>query len=151
MSRRGFVAVLSEVQGVPGEIELEGLDKPPAFAAIIESPSYRQRTNQQFQTSLEDAVYIYVFGDQMGQLTLNGVAFSAICPNPNPNGLQQVMDYYDNFRASNRPDPVTVTIASHRIRGFITSLDIAPRDPELQLYNFSLGISALPKKNRGAA
>jgi hypothetical protein len=150
MNRRGFVAVLSEQQGVPGEIRLDGFEESLITAAIIESPNYDQATNQQFQTSLQDAVYVYVFGDQMGRMVLNGVAFSAKCPDPEPTGLKQIMDYYDKFRASVRPSVVTVRIASHRVSGFLTRLNIAPRNVELQLYNFSMTINALPKKQRAA-
>ena len=145
-SRRGMVAVLAEQDGVVGKIRVDGFEP---MAAIIESIHFRQASNQQFQTSLEEAVYIYVFGDQMGALLVNGVLFAGRC-NGNggggDNGLKELMDFYDDFRASNRKEVITVDLTERPVSGFLTELTITPRDPEFQLSNFSLKINSLPKK-----
>ena len=142
-ARRGFVAVIGDTEGLPGRVRVDGF---APSAAIIESINFQQAENLQFQTSLEDAVYIYVFGSQMGAMIVNGVAFTQRCPGNGETGVKEVLDFYDATRAAQRKDVVTVEIGSKRFSGFLTEMILSPRDPELQLSNFSLKFAILPRK-----
>jgi hypothetical protein len=149
-SRRGLVAVIPETEALPSQIRLEGFEPQ---AAIIESIHFHQASNQQFQTSLLDAVYIYVFGDQMGRLVMSGAAFIGRCsggaPSGDRTGLVEVMEFYAQNRASQTAFPITATIGIDRISGFLTSLDLSPRDAENRINNFSFVINSLPRKQAG--
>lgn len=140
--RRGTVVVMEGCEGVPGKLALEDFK---TMAAIIETPTMRHAVNIQFMTSLEDAVYAYVFGDQMGAVTLKGVAFAGCCEGSG-SGLKYLDDYYKDFRAAHRKEVVTVTIGPVTQSGFLTSMEISSRDPKYMLLDFTMTINTLPKK-----
>jgi hypothetical protein len=129
-------------EGVPGKLSLEGFEP---LAAIIEAPSLQHAVNIQFQTSLEDAVYAYVFGDKMGQVSLRGVAFAGKCTG-SASGLKDLDDYYKDFRASQRQEVIAVTIGPVTQSGFLTGMVISSRDPKYMLLDFEMTINTLPKK-----
>jgi hypothetical protein len=146
-SREGFVAVVSGQSVIPGKIKLADFEP---VAALIASADFTQRTNQQFQHSLDGAVFVYVFGDQMGDVIIEGRIFPAICPDT-AGGLNEVFKYYSAKRASKTPDPVQVVIGNESIVGFLTSLRIrqmglAAEDPSSLYQSFFLEIKALPKE-----
>lgn len=140
--QRGKVVVMEGCDGVPGKILLKDFEPT---AAIITSPAITQKTNVQFQTSLKEAVYVYVFGDQMGIVTIAGVAFAAKCEG-DESGLEEIFDYYRNYRASQRKEPVEVTFGKESVSGFLTAADISSCDPSFLTLDFKFTINTLPKK-----
>lgn len=141
--RRGMVSVMEGCQGVPGKLQLEGFEP---LAAIIEAPGMKQNVNAQFMSSLADAVYVYVFGDKMGSVTLSGLAFAGKCGDSSASGLKDLNDYYKNFRASQRREAVIVTIGPISFSGFLTDLEITTRSVSDMVMSFTLFIRTLPKK-----
>jgi hypothetical protein len=139
---RGNLTVMEGCEGVPGKILLKGFSPQ---AAIIVSPAISQRTNVQFQTSLRESVYVYVFGDQMGTVTVTGVAFATRC-DADDSGLEEIFEYYQNYRASQRQQPIEVTFGKESISGFLTASDISSRDPSFLTLDFKFTINTLPKK-----
>lgn len=140
--RRGFVVSMQGCKGMPGKLKLEGFEP---LAAIIEAPALRHSVNMQFMESMDNAVYAYAFGDNMGVISLRGVAFAASCETSN-SGLKTLSDYYKNHRAVNRKEPVTISIGSTTYSGFLTELDIGSRDPSYMLLDFTMIIRTLPAK-----
>jgi hypothetical protein len=143
--RRGTVITIEGCEGIPGTLQVDGFE---GRAAIIVAPAVRQNVNVQFQTSLKEAVYAYVFGDQMGQITLNGLAFASRCED-DENGVKELFEYYDGYRASVRKEVVTVTIADKAFSGFLISMDMSPQQPEHMISSFRLAIASLPDKKNG--
>jgi hypothetical protein len=141
--RRGTVVTMKGCEGLPGKLVLQGFENP--VAALIESPTVRHDVNIQFMPSLDDAVYAYVFGDKMGQVTIRGVAFAGLCTGSG-SGLKELDDYYKNHRASQREDVVAVTIGNVTQSGFLTGMVITSRDPKFMLLDFEMTINTLPKK-----
>lgn len=148
-SRPGVVAIISDSSGgvLPGRIFVEGF-KPQA--ALISGIEYNQQTSQQFQTSLDQAIYLYVFGDAMGDIVVNGLAFLGVCKGDGE-GLLEVFEFYEQNRASKRPEPVKVHVGKSKpIVGFLTGLKLRQTtvgdDPIGFLANFSLIINALPRE-----
>jgi hypothetical protein len=140
--RRGSLVVMEGCEGIPGKVNLEDFEP---MAAIIVSPSVEDKVNSQFQSSLKRSVYIYVFGDNMGVVTIDGIAFATRCEN-NASGLKEVFDYYRDYRASQRKEPITVTFGEESISGFLTASNITPRDPDYIMLNFSFVINTLPRE-----
>jgi hypothetical protein len=141
--RRGRVVVLKGCEGLPAKLILEDFEPQ---AAIIVAPSIRQAVNIQFQTSLEEKVYAYAFGDLMGQLELQGTAFAGVCEKDDASGVKDLFDYYKDYKSSKRRETVTATFGSEALCGFLVGLSMTPQDPELMTMNFTLAIAALPKK-----
>lgn len=140
--KRGRVAVMEGCDGVPGKIVLDGFEP---LAAIITSPAVAQRVNVQFTPSLKESVYVYVFGDTMGQVVIAGVAFAARCEGEE-SGMEDVFNYYRDYRASQRKEPVSVTFGKESISGFLTDVNMSSRDPDLMTMNFQFSIRTLPRK-----
>lgn len=140
--RRGTMVVLEGCEGVPGKLALEGFTP---FAAIIRAPALKHAVNIQFMSSLEDAIYAYTFGDQMGKVALSGVAFAGRCEGSG-SGLKDLDDYYKDFRASQRQEVITVIIGPVTQSGFLTSMEISSRDPKYMMLDFNMIINTLPKK-----
>ena len=129
---------------MPGKIKLSPQFEP--LAALIDAPSISQEVNVQFQPSLGGPVYVYVFGDKMGNISISGTAFAGLCDSPTNSGVKEVIDFYNSNRASERSEVVTVTYGSEAFEGFLTRMELRPRDPLYMLTSFSLVIHTLPKE-----
>jgi hypothetical protein len=143
--RRGLVTSLQICRGggVPAKIRFNPTFDPTA--ALIESVSWNQHVNVQFQPSLGGPVYVYVFGDLMGNVSISGIAFAGLCDNRGQTGIQEVFRYYNANRASQRSEVITATYGSETTEGFLTELVLRPRSPELMLTSFDMTIRTLPK------
>jgi len=145
-SRAGYVVVVPSDRAIPGKIVIPGFD--PA-AALIAGVDYKQRTNQQFQTSLDQAIYLYVFGDLMGDVVVKGIAFPQVCSG-GEEGLLEILDFYQNKRASVNPDTIAMQIGSATITGFLTAVEVisesVAQDPVSFISNYSMTINALPTR-----
>lgn len=139
---RGRVVTMEGCDGIPGKIIVDGFEP---IAAIITAPSVDQRVNVQFQTSLRESVYVYVFGDQMGNVGIAGIAFAGLCEGEG-SGMEDVFNYYRDYRASQRKEPISVTFGKESISGFLISSSMTSRDPSQLTLNFNFVISTLPKK-----
>lgn len=147
----GTVAQFDMGSVVPGKIASDDLDLPgggSGIGIILTNTVYDQATHQQFSQSLDDAVYIYVFGDQMGKIDLSGIAFWETCTGEH--GISTIMDSYEKNRASKRETSVTVVLGPKTIIGFLTKLKISAvgsgDDPANMMNQFAMEISALPNK-----
>jgi hypothetical protein len=119
--------------------------------------------NFQFLHTIGNDVYVYVFGDRMGQVQLHGLSFSDKCPplpddpderrRPRENPLQNYPDHgfellfgwYTANRIAARREPVRVTIGrSTNFNGFVTALTGDVQDALHRTIQFQLTISLLP-------
>lgn len=111
--------------------------------ALITGVNYAQRTNAQFQQSLDNVIYVYSFGDQMGDLTLSGLAFSRSCDGKE-NGVANVQRFYRDYRVSYNLSAIKVVFADEVIRGYLIGLGMNTVDPSSGLHNFNLMIKTVP-------
>lgn len=132
-------------KGLPAKLVLEGFEP---VASIIESPEVMQAVNVQFMTSFAESVYAYVFGDQMGSISIQGTAFAGRCDG-SESGLRDVFGYYRDFRATNRQEVITITFGPESFSGFLTRMRMWPRDPLYVMVNFHMTFNTLPKKGGG--
>jgi len=151
-SKPGFVSIFSPSQGevLPGKIVFQDHEN---VAFVMAGMDYDQETVQQFQLSMRDSIYIYVFGDGMGKIALKGIIFVQTCDHQS--GVTEVMDLYNQYRASKNPDPVRVQLTTfgedrqEPIQGYLTGFTImakgASSDPAaLGMYDFRMVINTLP-------
>lgn len=148
-SAPGTVAVFPQDYALPGRVRFQGYE-PQSF--LISGTDMRQSTDQQFQTSLDRDIWIYVFGDQMGEIILRGRAFLAVCSYGSSQsgiGFLEVLDLYSKYRASINPQPVTVTLGPKALSGFLTSMRlmsvVVSEDPIGLVHDFEMTINALPE------
>jgi hypothetical protein len=147
-----FVADLAVTAGqvsIPAELADPRLKDPGAPSTVLfGAMEWQQNTHQQFSTSLEGSVYIYVFGDQMGMVKLSGITFDRLCEGGGKPGLAIVLDYYNQNRASQRPAPIQVNVADKTVQGFLTGVSVrtmgVATDKAPVLQEYTMEINALP-------
>jgi hypothetical protein len=127
-----------------------------ATTCIITRVTFAQRTNFQFLHTLGQQIFLYVFGDRIGQMSLSGVAFFQKCPaeTGNAEGAKQFMDYYRRNKLSKRAEPVKITIGggtNATISGFITSSALDVVSPESNLFSFNLDVATIPEEEGDAS
>lgn len=145
-SRTGYVAVVPGQAVIPGRVKISGFEPT---AALIETVDYSQKTNQQFQYALDGSVYIYVFGDEMGNVQVKGMILPILCTGQS-SGLKEVLDFYATNRASKSQALVEVSVGEEVISGFLTALAIAgvgaASDPIALIQRYAMNINTLPKE-----
>lgn len=144
-SRTGYVAVVPGQAVIPGRIKISGFE--PA-AALIENIDYMQKTNQQFQYALDGSVYIYVFGDEMGNVQIKGIIFPLLCEGQ-ATGMKEVLAFYAARRASKSQELVEVSFGDEVITGFLTGLGVSgvgmADEGKAAIQSYVMVINTLPK------
>jgi len=104
--------------------------------------------NFQFLHTIGNDVYVYVFGDRMGQVMLSGLSFAQQCNNGQPqadHGFELLLRWYQANRIAARKAPVRVNIGrSTNFDGFVTGLTGDVQDSLHRTIQFQMSISLLP-------
>jgi hypothetical protein len=119
-----------------------------AHRSIINRVTYSHQANYQFLHTLGNDVYIYVFGDRVGHITVQGLAFAAACPNPTDprHGIQYLDEWYALNRLAQREAPILLTIGTAVVPGFLIGVDGDLNDAQNRIMQFSLQLAVTPKK-----
>jgi hypothetical protein len=128
----------------PAMISVDGF-KPSA--AIVTQIDIAQHVNTQFMPTLADLVYVYSFGDRMGEAMIHGLAFNRACGSTGTSaqGISEVLDYYNNHRATEENRKVVISLGrSHALNGFLTDIRLSTGDAALRTTSFVLTLAALP-------
>ena len=125
-------------------------DDPLTFDAqrsIITRVTCAQQVNLQFLHTMGRHVYVYVFGERMGQIGLSGLSFAGDCPGPAPaHGVMNVFDWYRRNKASRRAEPVRINIGMRdNLDGFVTGFTFDTVDPATQMVQWNMTLAALPE------
>ncbi len=123
-------------------------DAPITFEqqrSIITRVTVNQQVNAQFLHTLGAHVYIYVFGDRIGQMGLSGLSFNNSCEFPGSMGVEEIMQWYKDNRVSQRAAPVRVMIGRTAIEGFVMSATEDIIDPETGLVQWGVNLTTLPE------
>ena len=112
--------------------------------ALIQGVSLDQRTNHQINLSLRQTIYLYVFGDQMGEAVVTGFLFSGICGDDSKNGFSDLAEFYSKNRVSSANDQVEIIVGGSTLTGFLTGLHIMATDIRTLLTPFNMTIKLLP-------
>ena len=129
--------------------------------SIITGFSVETRGGVQFMHTLRDFIYIYIFGERMAPLTIQGASFAHVCERmdetiynslgqttflPNYHGLEYEMGYYNAYRVTSTGAPVTIVLGiSTVLYGFLTGNSVQLQDADHQLATFTLQFQALPQ------
>jgi hypothetical protein len=117
---------------------------------LITGIGLAEETSHQFMHTLGGDIYIYVFGDRIGQLMISGLACASNCDDQGDpgeqHGFEQTMRWYRQNKMSARPDPVQILIGHTPLKGFLTGLQGSVADPNAFLMRFDLTLMVLPEK-----
>lgn len=133
----------------------------PAFRLSVQGWGQRQRAiltqagvvqngNFQFLHTLNDQIFVYVFGDRISELHVSGMSFGTYvgagegCA-PSQSGTQDVFPFYRQRRVARRAQPLLVRIGRGGVfRAFLTGMSFEITDPELQIGQFSYRFHSFP-------
>jgi hypothetical protein len=120
--------------------------------SIITRLTVSHQCNYQFLHTIGNEIYIYVFGDRIGQVTLSGLSFAAECnpcatgPQDSKHGFEKVLAWYEEYRVAARRDPIEVLIGETPIKAFVVALSGDVVDPSTRMMQWNLTCMILPKK-----
>jgi hypothetical protein len=107
-----------------------------------------QNGNYQFLHTVNDFIYVYAFGDRVGELLISGIGFVKACPGADSAKLCTVFDFYQNNKISKKGD-LTVSIGDCQdatFFAFLTGMRLEMQDPTTLVGQWSLRFSIVPKK-----
>lgn len=130
---------------IPFKINLPGF---PTRGAIVTSAAMQQSGNFQFLHTLQEFIYIYVFGDKVGSLVVSGVAFMDKCAGSNRSGVEDALQYYGNRRIAGSGDPVRVGFGNIPFQCFLTDGSFEVKDSGVSgtLGFFTLNFRTFPNR-----
>lgn len=118
--------------------------------SIITRIAVSQATSDQFVHAVGGTIYVYSFGDRIGQMILSGICFAVGCDDSgdNEHGGQKMMQYYHQNKLSVRRDPVTMLLGNGKdaIKGFIRGFDLDTMDHTQRLLQYTLTLAVLPEQ-----
>lgn len=145
---------LGNVQGTGGQIAYN------TQKTIITRIGLSAAGNFQFLHTVGNDVYVYVFGDRMGQIVLHGLSFAQACPQTRTtnatrqaaigsqnvkHGFELLYEWYKQNRIAARKAPVTATIGwNTSFEGFVTALNGDVQDSLHRTIQFQMTIATLP-------
>jgi hypothetical protein len=115
---------------------------------IITQAGINQSGNFQFLHTLQDMLYIYVFGDRVSEIQVSGIAFAGICgASGDRSGIAEILDFYRFNKISSRPTPVLLRFGDqqHVFQSFLTGCQVEVSRPEINLGQFFLRFHAAPQ------
>lgn len=112
---------------------------------VLTRITVNQSANVQFLHTIGNRIYVYAFGDRMGQITLSGLAFGASCDNPlTAHSTKNVLDWYRLNKVSTRATPVSITIFDVAFQAFVLALNTDVVDASSKLVQWTLTLATLP-------
>ena len=130
-----------------------------APTALIQGISLDQRTNHQINLSLRQTIYLYVFGNQMGDAVITGFLFGGVCSagldntsrsaalDADADGFEDILTFYSENRVSSKNEEVEIIAGkSESLKGFLTGLHIMATDINTLLTPFNMTIKVMPPK-----
>lgn len=145
----GRVLVLTD-PAVPSRFSftLEGWSGFETLQAIITRVTVAKQGNYQFLHSLGGTIYVYAFGDRIGQITVAGVAFERSCSEAATGlvGVENVQQYYEQHRLAGRELPLKLTIGvATTFVAYLVGLATDVADEKNGLWQFAMQLALIPQ------
>ena len=112
-----------------------------------------QQGNYQFSHTINDTIYVYIFGDRIGELRVSGAAFPQVCDETargapttvsTGTGYKEVLDFYEANRIAKRGQPVSIAFGETAFEGFLVNMQIQVADAEHLLGQWTYQFSTFP-------
>jgi len=138
---------------LPATLNLFSLESWSGYTtlkAIITSFTVSAQGNFQFLHSLGGNIYLYVFGDRIGEATISGLAFDRPCDvGGATTGIERVLDFYTSQRIAQRRTPLKITLGARKaIIGYMVGMNAKIADPVDGIYEFHLSLLVPPSAHR---
>lgn len=116
--------------------------------SVITRLTLSHQGNFQFLHTLGNDIYIYVFGDRVGSVTLSGLSMAASCDDSAAlHGGEMLLNWYAQNRIAQRQSPILVSLGAQTvISGFLIGLNQDVVDPQTRIMSFVLNMAVIPGK-----
>ena len=134
-----------------GFIEVNGQGPFATFiqdSAIITGWSVEEGVNVQFTHTMGDDIYMNVFGNRIGHMTIEGISFNAVNCDASQHGIVSIINYFRTNRISSNSQPITITIGGQggiTIKGALISASYNSKDPENWMVQYVLTVATVPR------
>lgn len=113
------------------------------FTSICTQAGVVANGNFQFVHTINDTIFVYVFGDRIAELMISGTTFGEPCDGRQP-GIEEIFDLYERDRIAVQAKPLVVSLGSRSFNAFLTGLSAEITDAETQLGQFSFRFKCFP-------
>lgn len=151
ISKPGAIRIVSVNKGIPAGfvVSVEGMTNNGSayeqLRAIVQSVGVAEQAAVQITHSLRDMVYVYAFGDRMGEMRIGGLALLTDCKDPNLSGFAKVYKYWRANRPGKRKTAIKISLGTDfGVSGILTGMDMTSADPKLPVANFNLTFRHFP-------
>lgn len=119
------------------------------FKSIITRVSVSSQGNFQFLHTLGGNIYVYVFGDRIGQLAVSGIACDATCDEEAGElGIERVIAYYNANRIAARKTPIKITLGVRTtLAGYLVGISAEMANAQMRMYQFNLQFVIVPQSS----
>ncbi len=126
--------------GFPAVVAISSPNIPGDQSAniIVTGVSGSNAGGHQFLHTLSHFIYVYVFGERVGDLTITGKTLLYPCHAYGATGISAVSNYYLQHGIARYGTPVAVAIGSVGLSGFLVELKSEITDPNSPFGDFSL-------------
>lgn len=121
----------------------------PSRRSLITRVTTAQQGNFQFMHTLGSDIYVYVFGDRIGQMVVSGMSFPRSCEgsaNSNLHGLELMLDWYNEHKISARRTPLQMSIGSVVFTSFVIGMTTDVLDPNTRVTQYNLNLLIVPER-----
>jgi hypothetical protein len=137
--------VLRDPDSLPMVLSLTGWGGFVVRQAVIQGVSVQSAGNFHFLHTLRGYVYVYVFGERIGNLIITGLAFNGSCITGGYlDGISRVINYYDAFRVSRGGAAIGIQIGAAGFNGFLVGTSFRIANPEARIGQFQLNFNITP-------
>ena len=149
------MAVPSTVTAIPFRLNIDGFHSAASgggttsstqFSAVTTGVRVAFGSNHQFLTTVRNFIYVYVFGDHMGEFSINGITFTGGCNSGGIDGLSGVLSYYRQKNLAATGKPVSVQLGAGSFRAFLTGVEATMDDPAQSIGKFKMQFNMVPPK-----
>jgi hypothetical protein len=138
----------STVPGTTSFIKTEPVLSFETERSIITRVTVSNQCNFQALHTIGNDIYIYSFGDRIGQMTISGLSLARNCAQMDDveHGFEKLFKWWRANRLANRKTPIVVTIGQTPIEGLLVSQVADVVDPSTRIMQFGLTLMTLPEK-----
>ena len=116
---------------------------------VLTRVNVAQNVNVQFLHTLGNRVYVYAFGDRMGQIQLSGMAFLNAADDclhqSDTHSAKNILNWYRLNKSSTRSDAIRISLFDTAFQAFLVGLTADVIDDKTRLVQWNLTLATLPE------
>ena len=146
------VGTVAKMDGIR-TVTLALLEVSPTIAktkTALQGFSMQDNVNVQFTHTMGDDIYMNVFGNRMGVLTIDGVSFNAeatggACDTAS-HGITNMINWYRTNRVSSNLMPIDIKISGKEpVTGYLIAANYRSADPMNWTVTYQMQIATVPR------